>query len=350
MPAQTRPRTSVDVPWRTLIKIAAFGAFLWAVHQLTSILLVLVVSAMLAVTLDPIVRGLVKRGWSRTAAATLVSAVILVLVGGFLWMTWASLWDQAQYLFQHLGDMRQQAFSRLPSWMRNAAGAATGGNLTDRISTFAVGLAQSASAAAAVMALGFILTIFLLIEGNPTYQWLLAFVPKRHRAKAHRTAEECQEVVFEYWKGNIITSIIATVVTLVALWILGVPAALLLALMAGLSDFVPVIGFVVSSIPAILLALTVSMQTTVIVIIVYIVYNVVETYLISPWAYGNRMKLSNTAVILAFAVGAQLGGVIGALIALPIAAMYPVVERLWLREKLADDTVEEHRAAARKVG
>jgi predicted PurR-regulated permease PerM len=67
--------------------------------------------------------------------------------------------------------------------------------------------------------------------------------------------------------------------------------------------------------------------------------------------YGDRLKLSNLAVILAFAVGAEIAGVIGALIALPLAAAYPAVERIWLKDKLADDTVRAHRAIEhRKVG
>ena len=139
------------------------------------------------------------------------------------------------------------------------------------------------------------------------------------------------------------TSIIAATVTFVALWILGVPAALFLALLAGLSDFVPVVGFIVSAIPAIVLGLTVSGQTALLVVVVYIGYNTVENYLLSPWAYGSRMRLSDVAVILAFAVGAELAGVIGALIALPVAALYPTVERIWLREQLPEDTVQEHR-------
>lgn len=77
------------------------------------------------------------------------------------------------------------------------------------------------------------------------------------------------------------------------------------------------------------------------VIVFYIAYNTVENYLITPWAYGDRMKLSDLAVILALAAGAQLGGVIGALLALPIAAIYPTIERIWLRERLPEETVRE---------
>jgi predicted PurR-regulated permease PerM len=130
--------------------------------------------------------------------------------------------------------------------------------------------------------------------------------------------------------------------------LLKVPAALLLALLAGLFDFVPVIGFIASSVFAVAMALTVSSSTALIMLALYVAYHMVENYLISPWAYGDRLKLSNVAVILAFAVGAELAGVIGALIALPVAAAYPAIERIWLREKLPEDTVAEHRAIEAK--
>jgi predicted PurR-regulated permease PerM len=188
-----------------------------------------------------------------------------------------------------------------------------------------------------------VLTIYLLIEGRQTYAWLIAFVPRRHRPKVERTAAESHDVIWAYVVGNGITSIIAFAATLLALWFLEVPAALLLALMAGLSDLVPVIGFIVSAIPAVLLAFTVSNTTALLVVGFYLLYNAVEAYVLTPWAYGNRMKLSDVAVIVGFAAGAQLGGVIGALIALPIAALYPTIERIWLREELPDDTVREHR-------
>jgi predicted PurR-regulated permease PerM len=134
----------------------------------------------------------------------------------------------------------------------------------------------------------------------------------------------------------------AAVFVFVLLTVLHVPAALLLALIAGLFDFVPVIGFITSSLFAVAMALTVSPSTALIVFGLYLAYHLIENYVISPWAYGDRLKLSNVAVILAFAVGGELAGVTGALIALPIAAAYPALERIWLREKLPAETVREH--------
>jgi predicted PurR-regulated permease PerM len=109
-------------------------------------------------------------------------------------------------------------------------------------------------------------------------------------------------------------------------------------------DFLPVIGFPLSAAPALLLGTTVSDRTVILIAALYIAYHTFENYVVAPRVYGDRLKLSNLAVVLAFAIGAQIGGVIGALIALPVTAVYPAVERIWLRDQLGEQVVDEHRA------
>ena len=77
-----------------------------------------------------------------------------------------------------------------------------------------------------------------------------------------------------------------------------------------------------------------------------VAYNAVENYYISPKVYGRELPLSSLAIILAFGVGAELGGVMGALVALPLAAIYPAIERTWLAEQVGPGVVEEHRRTA----
>lgn len=332
------------------MKVVVAIGLVWLLVQLVPIVLLVVVAVLLAVTLNPLVEWTEHRGMGRTMAATLVTLALLLLIGAFLWMTWAQLSDQAQYVASNFGEFDRQIWQRLPAWLRNSLGARGGGDLGATIAPYALRFAQSATFALGVSALGLFLTIYLLIEGKETFEWVMAFVPHPQRPKVEQTVRDCERVIFAYVAGNVITSVIATAVTLVLLTILDVPAALLLSLIAGLSDFVPVIGFIVSLVPAAVLAMTVSNTTLLLVVAGYIAYNAVETYLISPWAYGDRMKLSNVAVILAFAVGAQVAGVIGALIALPIAAIYPSIERIWLREQVGAETVREHRAIERKAG
>jgi len=332
-----------DVRWRALLKIMAAGALVWLWLQLYQTVLLVVVAALMAVTINPAVTYLERHRWPRWLAAVAISGLLLLTMGAFGWLTWASLTNQAALLASRFSETSQQLEGRMPQWLQGVLVPDA-----DRISSatrgYAVRLAQSTVSAITIGFLGFILMIYFLIEGRRTCDWLLAFVPERHRPRAEQTLQESERVIVAYAVGNGITSLFATAFTWVVLWWLHVPAALLLAIMAGLSDFIPVIGFVVSSVPAVLLAVTVSPTTVLLVVLAYVAYNTVESYLLSPWAYGNRLNLSNVAVILAFVVGAELAGVIGALIALPLAALYPTIERLWLRRQLGEDTVREHEA------
>lgn len=340
----------MEIPWRTILKVLAAIALVWLWLQLVQLVLVVIVAALLAVTLNPVVCWFERRGLSRAAGTVLVGFILVGSIGGFLWFTWASLSEQVRYVMTHFTEFEAQVLAKVPPWARDLIGSQNTGEMQARIAAYALQLGQSAAYAVGVTVLGFILTLYMLIEGRPTLDWLIAFAPRSQRPRIDRTLVESERVIFGYVAGNVITSIIATVVTLVALWALKVPAALLLAIMAGISDFVPVVGFVLTAIPTILMGLTVSGTTALLVAAFYVAYNAVENYVLSPWAYGDRMKMSNLAVLLAFIVGGQVAGVIGALIVLPIAALYPSIEEIWLRDKLGDETVQEHKAIEQTAG
>jgi predicted PurR-regulated permease PerM len=150
-------------------------------------------------------------------------------------------------------------------------------------------------------------------------------------------------------RGNLTTSVLAAITAYIFYTVMGVPAALLLALLTGLLDFIPVLGIVLSTVPAVLLAMTVSPGAAIATVVFNLGYNAVESYYIAPKVYGRELRLSDLAVIVAFAVGAELGGVVGALIALPLAATYPAIESIWLRDRLGDDTVRDHRRIERSA-
>lgn len=340
--AETSRRTTVEVPWRTIFKLLAAAALVWAWLTLVQLILVLIVAILLAVTLNPVVDWFERHGWPRWGAAALIFTSLMAGAGLFGWLTWTSVTDQAAYATSHISQFEHDLLDKLPAWVRDAAGVKDGEGVASGLGTAALRFARSAISAIVVGLLALILTMYLVVEAKATSDWLLAFVPEARRGKAEQTIAVAQRVIFAYVAGNVLTSIMAFVFVLVLLSVLKVPAALLLALLAGLFDFVPVIGFIASSLFAVAMALTVSSTTALIVAGLYLAYHLVENYLISPWAYGDRLKLSNVAVILAFAVGGELAGVIGALIALPIAAAYPAIERIWLRDKLPDETVEKH--------
>ena len=342
--AEARSPFVLDVRMRTLFKIALAIAMVWWLWKLTELILLLIVAVILAVALDVPVSSLERRKLSRTTASLIVSGALVVTVVLFVWLTWSSLVNQWQYLIDQLTNTFTAMVQYLPSWIYPGP---TGTDWRASMQTLGLRIGQSLATALTLIVLGYFVTVYLLIDGRQTKAWVVAFFPLRRRAKVERTLAESREVIWAYAIGNVITSVFAAAWVLVWMMILHVPAALLLAVIAGIGDFVPVLGFVASVLPAAALALTVSPQTALITIALWVVYHGIENYLLAPWAYGQRLKLSDLAVVLAFAVGAQLAGVIGALIALPIAALYPTIERLWLRDQLPEETVTDHRALTR---
>jgi predicted PurR-regulated permease PerM len=320
---------------------------LWCVWELSGIILLLVVAVIWAVALDGPVSWLEQQRLSRVTASLLVTGLILVGAVSFVWLTWSSLTSQWQYLTVQLQILANQVAAYVPAWLYPTAGASDFGAT---LQPFAIETGRSVVTAFALLVLGYFVMIYLLIDGRSTLAWVVAFFPLRLRDKVAQTVVESQAVIRAYTRGNLTTATFAATWVLMWMLVLDVPAALLLAVIAGLADFVPVLGFIASVIPAAALALTVSPRTAIVTMVLWGVYHTIENYLIAPWAYGRKLRLSDLAIILAFVAGAELAGVIGALIALPIAALYPTVERIWLREQLPSETVAEHRALSRKSG
>jgi predicted PurR-regulated permease PerM len=290
----------------------------------------------LAIATDPAVRWLERRGIRRGYAAPL-----LVLGGtgallAFLVMSAASLRDDASLVEQRTTEFYGSVVGTLPDALQQAVRS-----FSPNSDVF-VEAGRTLVGGAAGLGVVLVLAVYFLLDGRRTYNWLVAYAPARSRDKVHETASGAAEAIAEYARGNLITSALSAVATWVFLLALHVPAALLLGVLAGVCDFLPVVGILLSAGPAILLALTVSPTAAVAVAIFFAVYNVVENYYIQPKVYGTAMALSDLAVIGSFLVGAELGGVLGALVALPLAATYPVIERVWFRDTARRDLPREH--------
>jgi predicted PurR-regulated permease PerM len=339
-------RLSIHLPWATLVKVIAAGAAVWLWHELVWVFMLVLIAVIIAVALDPVVRRLEARGVPRWLGSWAIVILILGTLAVFLTITWASLIAQAQHVGQQIGAIQQEAAHRVPKPLLEILRRSSAPDAS-MIGPYAMAIGRSSLYALAAFIAAWILVAYLLIESDQTYRWVRGFVSERHRRRFDATARDAREAAFGYVVGNFTTSVCAGLYFYVWLAALHVPAALLLALLAFLADFVPVVGFFLSCLPAMAMAATQSATTALMMIPIYMAYHVIENYIIAPRVYGNRLRLSNLAVLIAFAVGAELAGVAGALIALPVAAVYPTIERLWLRDAFGDEVVEEHQAIER---
>ncbi|HYT66423.1 MAG TPA: AI-2E family transporter [Vicinamibacterales bacterium] len=343
----TEPRRTIDIAPAAIAKVIAAVVIVWLWLYLWQLVMVVLVAIVIAIGLEPSVAWLERRHISRTVASTAVVVLLTAIVAGFLWITGASLAGQARELGGRISEAQHWLAEKTPSIIKSAVRSSGAPNGPGGLADYVTNAGRMIIEGLVIIALILVLTVYFLIEGRQTYKWLVAYAPPGTRDRVHLTACEARNAIFGYVVGNVVTSVFATVVVFIALTILRVPAALLLALLAGVFDFVPVLGFIFSSVPAVLLALTRSIGVALLVAAIYVAYHAAENYYIGPRVYGGRLKLSNLAVILAFAVGAAIGGIGGALLALPIAALYPVVERVWLKDYLNRDAVETHQRMQR---
>lgn len=344
-----RPARSVHLPVSTIVKVLLALLAVWAIYKLGTVIAVVLVAVVLAVSLEPVVVWLEDRRIPRWLGSILVVFTIVGALIVFFAICGSSLAVQGRQVAGRLATAQEDLANHTPPpFDRMIRDGKAPTPDASALAGYAVRLGSILTSAVLGAAVAFILTIYFLTEGRRTWAWLVAYVPRHNRGRVQETADAACRAVRHYVAGNVATSIFAGTTVLIVLEILRVPAALLLALLAGVCDFVPVLGFIVSALPAVLLALTVSPTTAVIVAAAFVGYHMVENYFIGPKVYGGQLRLSNLAVLLAFAVGAELFGLIGALLALPVAAMYPCVEDVWLRDYLGRDAVETHRRIERQ--
>ena len=323
------------IPFITLVKVALAVLLVAIVIKLWPVVLMIIIAILIAVMLDPVVVWLeahrVRKGIGVFAIAFVVFGLLIAFLFGLL-----------PVIGREVAEVTKQAPAILQRFKIQVPPLPPAKDLLLR------GAMAGKFALEGLTAIVFVLVVamYLLLEGRTVFAWLITFAPRKQRKRIDETGREMSKVVLAYMRGNVITSFICAGYVLAVLSALHVPLTLLLAVIAFVFDFIPVVGTIAMIAPAALLALTVSPMRALIVVAAYLVYHLIENYVIIPRVYGDQMRLSTLTVILAIAIGGTLQGVIGALLALPIAAAYPIVERIWLRDQLPPDTVERHEELA----
>jgi predicted PurR-regulated permease PerM len=170
-----------------------------------------------------------------------------------------------------------------------------------------------------------VLTIYFLADMPRVTRTFYRLVPKSRRARAGLLIDEIFARVGGFVLGNVITSVIAGVGTFVWLEIFNVPYPLLLSVFVGFMDLIPIVGSTVAGIVVSLVALTVSIPIAIATAIFYVVYRNLEDYLITPKVMNRTVKVSGLVTVIAVVIGGALLGIIGALVAIPVAAAIKLV-------------------------
>lgn len=291
-------------------------------------LILIVVALVLALGLDPVVAALERRGVRRPVAVAVVVAGFLLVVAGFFAAVVPPIATQGQQLVANAPDYlrRLQDHSSLAGRLNDRYDLLTrvqryvtsGGNA---LFSDVVGLGAAIFGAVASTLTVLVLSVYFLAGLPAIKRTVLRTVPRSSRPRAAELTDEIVRRVGGYVLGNVVTSGIAGLGTFVFLEIVRVPYPLALGLFVAVLDLVPVVGSTVAGAVVSLVALTVSIPVAVATLAYYIAYRLAEDYLLVPRIMRRTVNVPPVVTIVSLLIGGSLLGIVGALLAIPAAAV-----------------------------
>lgn len=344
-----RPKIYFELTAKTFLKFLGFLLIVAAVIVLHRLIMLIFMGMLLAGALAPVVKKLHAKGIPRTATISVIAILISLLSAGFAFYVIPEIFSQVTDLIKNFSKVKDQAVHFLPADgpFRQMARQLIGNSKylgSEEMLVHSLTFASEAMSGMIETFLVLVFCIYLLVDNGRAYIWLRDFFRAAIRQKLDKTAEEISDIVVGYVTAQVVTSALAGIYTYIAMTLLNVPLALTLAFLAAIFDVLPVLGFFLAVVPAVILGMTVSPLVGLATLGAYMFYHAIENYLIIPMIYGNRMKISSLVVLVSLLAAGVLGGVLPMIIILPIVAAYPVIEKIWLKPYLGDRVVEKHTA------
>jgi predicted PurR-regulated permease PerM len=323
------------------VLIVIFGLLLlWRfLTQVATVALMLATGLLLAIVLSGPVEILHRHKVPRMiSSVAILGTLALVLALGW-WLLLPVLEREITALVSTLPNALSYVNQRINE-LANALGLAASfdlsslspSNLGRRLLGGVLGLFSTLTSTLAGVVVVVFLSLYLTSAPEPIVRWIVRLFPPTRRSRAGEVLSEIRLNLLDWLKGRLISMAIVGVLSIVALYLIGVPGALSLGLFAGLVSFVPYIGPIVSVVPPALLALAGTPTDALWVLVAYFGIQQVESYLLTPMIMEEVASIHPAVVIAAVAAFGAAFGVLGAILALPIVlAAGVLVEELWFR-------------------
>jgi predicted PurR-regulated permease PerM len=339
VPHPTYNWTFWRVVWATLVLVSVGLAF-WLLYRFHQVLFILFIAVVIGTMLRPVVGWLQRRGLPGVAAVTLIFLALLILVIGFVLLLFPLILEQATSIiadvpgyYQSLrdwvgglpGPLAGQLGELLPVTLSlPGAGQPTGQELLDSAGQV-LGYIGSASTVIFTAVVVLLLAYYWTLTGPRTIRSLLQPLPVARREVVSELVAAMETKVGAYVAGQGILMLAVGGLALVAYWIIGLPYILVLAVVAGLMEAVPIIGPLLGAIPAALVALSLGPDKFAWVVVATLAIQQVENSLLVPRVMRRAVGVNPFVTLLALFSFSSLLGIAGALMAIPIAAMIQIV-------------------------
>jgi predicted PurR-regulated permease PerM len=314
-----------EVSLTTMLALVLVVASLWLLIRLWPVLVVLVAALVVVGTLSSAVSWLEEKRVRRGVGIAVVFTIFFVLALLVVALTIPALASQATALLDHEPALRARLADHLAGshlsaplahWLRGLKYGA----LTSTIGATAFAFSVRVFGIVAYGLSALFLALYIMIDRDRLRGGLFAVVPRSHHIRLSRIMMNLETIVGAYIRGQMLTSLMMAIFTFVLLEACGVDNALALAVFAGLADVLPYIGALLSVGPAVLAALSRGPGVAVVVLVLMLAYEEFESRVLIPRIYGRALRLPSSVILFALLAGGTLMGILGALLALPVAA------------------------------
>ncbi len=330
----------LDYSTKVILRVVAVLlslAFLWVVRD---IVIVILLALVLASAMEPMVDYLNRKKIPRTVSVLGAYLIVIAFVALVTSLMAPLVVEQFHVLSQNLPEYTNQIQARYPNLSTLFGGADlntviqtifSGGGGADAIFSRTVGFFNGLFAVISVLVISF----YLVAADRGMKHFIRDLVPSAHQNVVMNLIQKIQHKMGLWVVGQLILSVFIFALTYIGLSILGVKYALFLALIAGLLEVVPYVGPFLAAIPAVSFALIQSPALVVGVIILYVIIQKTEGYVLVPKVMEKTVGTSPLVVLLALLVGFKLAGILGLLLAVPLAGAITVVIHELFQEKPA---------------
>lgn len=337
-----------DRPLRRIFILVSIGLLLWLIYLLKPVVIPFVGAFFIAYLFSPLVARLSRIGLPRWLSTCIVFFGISIAVSFALWYVVPLVWKQVIYARDSIPAGVHWVNHRLLPWAEHTFNLEPMRVDTDQMSNAIMQYIQTNYSVDSIQAL--ILRLaqsglnFIQIGGTVVLVPIIAFyflldwermltqmhrlIPRPYEKNTMRIVRECHVVLGAFVKGQFLVMFLLGVVYAVGLQLIGLEVGLIIGMVAGLASIIPYLGFavgIISAIVATLFQFGIDWMQLFLVGIVFMVGQVIEGYVLQPFLLGDKIGLSPVAVVFAVLAGAHLGGILGMLIALPVAAVIVVL-------------------------
>jgi predicted PurR-regulated permease PerM len=339
---------------RALIRYALVGlavtiAVAWMLFLVRDALLLVYIATLVAIGLSPIVSAMQRRrkplAPDRLPRWLAILIIYLVFIGGIVGVAvliLPPLIDQSRALWAALPDM----LHRGQQWLIDRGLLARELTVREAVAqapldgTDAVGTVITAVSAVIGGVFGLItvliIAFYLLVDADAIVRTFLRLFPRSERPRVHDACRRVATKVSAWLGGQLLLAAIIGTTAAIGLWLMGVPYFYVLALVAGIGEMIPIVGPLLSAIPAVAVGFTVSPALGLAVIVFYVAQQQVENHLLVPKIMERQVGVSAVVVIIALLIGGALLGIVGAILAVPTAAILLVMFQEIVPEAAAD--------------